>query len=77
VSFSTYSWARGGLLGGETGCRWHGVDIAAEQAWCGHVLRGDDDGWVRRCVECEVGGSGQGVREPGGRLSESTVGCVG
>ena len=30
--------------------------------WCGHVLRGDDDGWVRRCVECGVAGPGPGER---------------
>jgi len=23
---------------------------------CGHVLRRDDDDWVKRCVECEVEG---------------------
>ena len=22
--------------------------------WCGHVLQGDDGGWVGGCVECEV-----------------------
>ena len=24
--------------------------------WCGHVLRGDGDGWVRRCMEHKVEG---------------------
>ena len=26
--------------------------------WCGHVLRRDDEDWVRGCMEHEVGGSG-------------------
>jgi len=25
--------------------------------WYGHVLRKDDDVWVKRCMECEVEGS--------------------
>jgi len=25
--------------------------------WCGHVLRKDDDGWVKKCMEYGVGGS--------------------
>jgi len=28
--------------------------------WCGHVLRGDGEGWVRGCVERGVEGSGPG-----------------
>jgi len=40
--------------------------------WCWHVLRGGDTGWVKGCVECEVGGSGPGSG-PGGREG----GCVG
>ena len=28
--------------------------------WCGRVLRGDGDGWVRRCVEHGVEGPGPG-----------------
>ena len=28
--------------------------------WCGRVLRGDDDGWVKGCMECEVEGLGPG-----------------
>jgi len=43
--------------------------------WCGHVLRGDDDGWVRRCVECGVAGPGPGGG-PGEGLSERTVELV-
>jgi len=26
--------------------------------WCGHVLQGDDGGWVGGCVECVVQGPG-------------------
>ena len=25
--------------------------------WYGHVLRKDDDDWVKKCMECEVEGS--------------------
>ena len=28
--------------------------------WCGHVLRKDDEDWVKRCMEHEVEGSGPG-----------------
>lgn len=38
--------------------------------WCGRVLRGEGTGWVGRCVECEVEGSGREVdgEARGGRL---------
>jgi len=26
--------------------------------WCGRVLRRDDEDWVKKCMEHEVGGSG-------------------
>jgi len=47
--------------------------------WCGRVLRGGDDDWVRRCMEREVEGPGPGgdQRRPGGRLYVRTVGHVG
>ena len=35
-------------------------DIALQQnrlRWYGHVLRKDDDDWVKKCMECEVEGS--------------------
>ena len=38
--------------------------------WCGHVLRGGNDDWVRGCVEYEVGGSG-----PGGTREDLERGC--
>ena len=34
-------------------------DIASQQnrlRWYGHVLRKDDDDWVKKCMEYEVGG---------------------
>jgi len=55
------------LPGGELGERL-GVDdmaLVLQQSrlrWYGHVLREDDDGWVRRCMEHEVEGP-----RPGGR----------
>ena len=43
--------------------------------WYGHVLRKDDDDWVKKCIEYEVEGSNQGEdqRGPGKRLFERTV----
>ena len=43
--------------------------------WYGHVLRRDDDDWVKKCMECEVEGSGPGEGQggPGKRLLERTV----
>jgi len=51
------------LPGGELG-DW-GDDMAlvlrrSRLRWCGHVLRKDDDDWVRRCMECGVGVQDQG-----------------
>ena len=40
--------------------------------WYGHVLRKDDDDWVKKCMEYEVQGSRPRGR-PGKRLSERTV----
>jgi len=51
-----------GLPGGELRERL-GVDdmaLVLQQSrlhWCGHMLRKDDDGWVRKCMEHEVEGS--------------------
>jgi len=39
--------------------------------WYGHVLRKEDDGWVKKCMEYEV--EGPTPREPGDRLYERTV----
>ena len=53
-----------GLPGGELRERL-GVDDMAlvlqrnRMRWCGHVLRGGDDGWVKRCMEHRVEGPGQ------------------
>ena len=46
--------------------------------WCGHVLRKDDDDWVKKCMEHEVEGSklqdqGEDQRRPGKRLYVRTV----
>ena len=43
--------------------------------WYGHVLRKDDDDWVKKCMEYEVEVQGQeeDQRGPGERLSERTV----
>jgi len=40
--------------------------------WYGHVLRKDDDDWVKKCMEYEVD-QGEDQRGPGERLSERTV----
>ena len=39
--------------------------------WYGHVLRKDDDDWVKKCMEYEV--EGPRHRGPGERLSKRTV----
>jgi len=46
--------------------------------WYGHVLRKDDDDWVKKCMEYEVEGQGQeeDQRGPGERLLERTVKLV-
>ena len=46
--------------------------------WYGHVLRKDDDDWVKKCMEYEVEGRGQeeDQRGPGERLSEKSVKLV-
>ena len=46
--------------------------------WYGHVLRKDDDDWVKKCMEYEVEGSRPRGRPrgPGERLSERTVKLV-
>ena len=43
--------------------------------WYGHMLRKDDDDWVKKCMEYEVEGQDQGEdqRGPGKRLFERTV----
>jgi len=41
--------------------------------WYGHVLRKDDDDWVKKCMEYEAEGQGEDQRGPGERLSERTV----
>jgi len=43
--------------------------------WYGHVLRKDDDDWVKKCTEYEVEGPRPRGR-PGERLSERTVSLV-
>jgi len=47
--------------------------------WYGHVLRKDDDDWVKKCMDCEVEGPEPGEDQggPGGRLSERAVKHVG
>ena len=40
--------------------------------WYGHVLRKDDDDWVKKCMEYEVE-QGEDQRGPGKRLFERTV----
>jgi len=71
------------LLGGELGERL-GVDdmaLVLQQGrlrWCGRVLRGEDDGWVGKCVECGVEDPGpEGDLERGcqGELSGTWTGC--
>jgi len=42
--------------------------------WYGHVLRNDDDDWVKKCMEYEV--EGPRPRGPGERLSKRTVKLV-
>ena len=42
--------------------------------WYGHVLRKDDDDWVKKCMEYEV--EGPRPRGPGERLFERTVKLV-
>jgi len=46
--------------------------------WYGHVLRKEDDDWVKKCMEYEVEGQGQGEdqRGPGERLWNRTVKLV-
>jgi len=49
--------------------------------WYGHVLRKDDDDWVKKCMEYEVEGprprgQEEDQRGPGERLSERTVKLV-
>ena len=46
--------------------------------WYGHVLRKDDDDWVKKCMEYEVEVQDQGEdqRGPGKRLFERTVKLV-
>jgi len=39
--------------------------------WYGHVLRKEDDDWLKKCMEYEV--EGPRPRGPGERLSERTV----
>jgi len=39
--------------------------------WYGHVLRKEDDDWVKKCMEYEV--KGPRPRGPGERLSKKTV----
>jgi len=39
--------------------------------WYGHVLRKEDDDWVKKCMEYEV--KGPRPRGPGERLSKRTV----
>jgi len=43
--------------------------------WYGHVLRKDDDDWVKKCMEHEVESQDQGEdqRRPGKRLYVRTV----
>jgi len=43
--------------------------------WYGHVLRKDDDDWVKKCMDYEVRALDQGEdqRGPGKRLFERTV----
>ena len=42
--------------------------------WYGHVLRKEDDDWVKKCTEYEVKGPRtRGQRRPGDRLSKRTV----
>ena len=45
------------------------------QRWYRHVLRKDDDDWVKKCMEYEVGVQDQGEdqRGPGKSLFERTV----
>ena len=38
--------------------------------WYGHVLRKDDDDWVKKCMECEVEGP-----RPRGRPENLERGC--
>ena len=47
--------------------------------WYGHVLRKDDDDWVKKCiwsVKLRVQGQEEDQRGPGERLSERTVKLV-
>ena len=41
--------------------------------WYGHVLRKDDDDWVKKCVELRVQDQGEDQRGPGKRLFVRTV----
>jgi len=59
----------------------HDIALLLQQnrlRWYGHVLRKDDDDWVKKCMEYEVEGPGQeeDQRGPGERLSERTVKLV-
>jgi len=44
--------------------------------WYGHLLRKDDDDWVKKCMELRVQGQEEDQRGPGERLSERTVKLV-
>ena len=46
--------------------------------WYGHVLRKDDNDWVKKCMEYEVEGPGQEVdqRKLGEGLGKKTVRCM-
>jgi len=62
------------LPGGELRERLGVDDIAlvlrqSRLRWCGHVLRKDDEDWVKKCMEHEVEGSGPGGG-PGGTWKE-------
>ena len=46
--------------------------MLVELSWYGHVLRKDDDDWVKKWMEYEV----EGPRPRGERLSERTVKLV-
>ena len=56
----------------------HDIALILQQnrlRWYGHVLRKDDDDWVKKCMEYEVQVKDQGEdqRGPGKRLFERTV----
>jgi len=41
--------------------------------WYGHVLRKEDDDWVKKCMKLRVQDQGEDQRGPGERLYERTV----